>query len=503
MAVYLVVSDPKDWPLEVPGINVVSGRDYLTNPAFSKMRGAKVFNLSRHYRYQSTGYYVSLLAEARGHRPQPDISAIQSFRSVSIARESSEDLAELIQNQLQPLKSASFELSIYFGRNTAQRYQRLCQKLFNLFPAPMLRAYFVKSEAEGWHLQRVSTIPASEIPASHQPFVIEAATAYFGKKRWSVRKKKPMAYSMAILHDPEEGDSPSNEKALNNFIKAAASLGIEAELITRQDYGYLAEYDALFIRETTAVNHHTFRFARRAESLGLVVMDDPGSILRCTNKVYLAELLERHGVSVPKTMVVHRDNIDAALKEIGLPCVLKQPDSSFSQGVVKASTVEEYHALTEKLLSRSDLIIAQEFTPTDFDWRIGVVDRKPMWACRYFMASNHWQVIKSDGSDRDYGEVETLPLDQVPPLVLKTAMRAANLIGDGIYGVDLKQSGDRVTIMEVNDNPNVDAGYEDKILGQELYLTVMRTFLARIQARRGEESKKSEAQADAGKGASS
>ena len=97
----------------------------------------------------------------------------------------------------------------------------------------------------------------------------------------------------------------------------------------------VAEFDGLFIRETTAVNHHTFRIARRAEAEGLVVVDDSNSILKCTNKVYLAELLTRHKISCPKTLVVHAENIDEIVPTLGLPVVLKQPDSAFSKGVTK------------------------------------------------------------------------------------------------------------------------------------------------------------------------
>jgi glutathione synthase/RimK-type ligase-like ATP-grasp enzyme len=68
------------------------------------------------------------------------------------------------------------------------------------------------------------------------------------------------------------------------------------EFLERADYGRLLEFDALFIRETTAVNHHTYRFARRAAQDDLVVIDDPQSILRCTNKVWLAQRMTRAGV---------------------------------------------------------------------------------------------------------------------------------------------------------------------------------------------------------------
>src|SRR5690606_8852706 len=159
----------------------------------------------------------------------------------------------------------------------------------------------------------------------------------------------------------------------------ARAEGIDAEVIGKTDYPRLAEYDALFIRETTNVNHHTYRFARRAASEGMVVIDDPESILRCTNKVYLAELLGRHGIPAPETMVLHKGNLEQAIERLGLPCVLKQPDSSFSQGVKKVATAAELAEEGERMLSTSELIIGQTFTPTEFDWRVGVLDGVPMW----------------------------------------------------------------------------------------------------------------------------
>ena len=60
----------------------------------------------------------------------------------------------------------------------------------------------------------------------------------------------------------------------------------------------------MWIRENTNIDHHTFRFAKRAEQEGLPVIDDPNSIIRCTNKVYLAELLHGNGVPTPKTVII-------------------------------------------------------------------------------------------------------------------------------------------------------------------------------------------------------
>jgi len=484
MPILIVTHNPRDWPLDVPGVQVVGARAYLTDPSFSEMRGAKVFNLARSYRYQTMGYYVSLLAEARGHRPLPSVSTVQDLKSPLIVRAASEDLSALIQKSLAPLVSTEFVLSVYFGRNPAQRYDRLSRELYNLFPAPLLRARFVRG-AEGWALQNIVPIAANEIPEHHREFVIEAATRHFAGKQRHGRKRREARYDLAILHNPAEVLPPSDAGALRRFMRAAESLGMEPELITRDDYGRLGEFDALFIRETTAVNHHTYRFARRAEAQGLVVIDDPASIVRCSNKVYLAELMARHRIPAPRSVILSRSTLRGSLERLGLPCILKQPDSAFSQGVLKVETEQDYYREVERLLEKSDLIIAQEFVPTEFDWRVGICNRHVLYVCKYFMARRHWQIVKREDSGRlREGRTETFAVDDAPPSIVRTALKVANLVGDGLYGVDLKQLGKRAYVIEVNDNPSIEAGVEDAVLKDDLYRAIMQTILTRVEARK-------------------
>jgi len=479
VAVLLVVENPKNWKLHIPGTTVVPAREYVADPQYADLRRAKVFNFCRAYSYQSLGYYVSLLAAARGHLPLPSVKTLQDLRQTAILRIVSDDLQELLQKSLSGLQSDRFELSIYFGRNLAQRYNRLAQAIFNHFPAPFLRAEFVrKGEWELWSLRPIAT---SEIPENHRPFVIEQAQRYFERRR--ERGQSRLRYELAILVNREEVDAPSDARALRRFMRAAKAEGLAPSLIEKDDFGKLAEFDALFIRETTSVNHHTFRFASRAEAEGLVVIDDPISILRCTNKVYQAELFLRHGIPSPRSMIVHRDNRNQLFELLGCPCVLKRPDSSFSQGVVMAGNETELKAHLESFFAKSELVVAQEFVPSAFDWRVGVLNRRPLYVCKYFMARGHWQIQESQGKERRYGKVEALPLDEAPGEVLVMATKAAGLIGDGFYGVDLKQVNGHVMVMEVNDNPSVDAGIEDAILKEELYRAVMRNFVERLEQR--------------------
>jgi glutathione synthase/RimK-type ligase-like ATP-grasp enzyme len=482
MKALVVVENTRLWKLRLRGAEVVSARDYLFGGGFDERRGLRVYNFCRTFGYQKVGYYVSLLAAARGHRPLPTVETLHDLRLSPVVRLASEQLERLIQRSLGRLKGDRFELSVYFGRNLAKRYEALTRALYDQFPAPLLRATFERDETH-WRLAAVRPIATSEIPESHHDFVVQQFEAHFGRPRRAGRRRT-YRYDLAILVSPDASDAPSNAGALRRFERAARDHGLDPHFIGHADARDIAEFDALFLRETTSVDHPTFRLARRAAAEGLVVIDDPTSILRCTNKVYQTELFDRYEIPHPKTMVVDEDAVGEVAATVGLPCVLKRPDSAFSQGVVR---VADEAALRERLaefLRDSDLVIAQTFTPSSFDWRIGVLGGDPLWACRYHMARGHWQIV-ADGpaGRRRYGRVEALPLEAVPSRAVQVAVRAARLIGDGLYGVDVKEVGRRFLVMEVNDNPNIDAGCEDAVIGDKLYSAVMEWFRRRLEAR--------------------
>jgi glutathione synthase/RimK-type ligase-like ATP-grasp enzyme len=324
-----------------------------------------------------------------------------------------------------------------------------------------------------------------DVPAHDHGFFRQAAIDYLQDERIRISKPPEHIPSVAILHEPGRGESPSNPAAIQKFRNAAARLGMRTEIIASRDAPGLTGFDALFIRDTTGVNDYTYRFARQAAAAGMVVIDDPESILKCTNKIYLAELLTRHHIPVPRTLVVDRDNVEQIVPALGLPCILKQPDGAFSIGVLKIGSEEELRRKVDQLLETSELILAQEYLPTEFDWRIAVLDRRPLFICKYYMAPGHWQIIRHEQHHTREGRTEAFSIGEVPDEVVDIAVRAANLIGDGFYGVDLKQVGSQYYVIEINDNPNVDAGNEDAVLGDALYREVMGVFHKRIEAQKG------------------
>jgi glutathione synthase/RimK-type ligase-like ATP-grasp enzyme len=288
---------------------------------------------------------------------------------------------------------------------------------------------------------------------------------------------------MGILVKPGDDAPASDAKALEKFITMADKMRIDAEIITPKDFNRLPAFDALFIRMSTHVRNESYRFSRKAQSLGIALVDYPDSILKCSNKVYMTEALIGANIPTPKCYIFQRDTKDIALQTIGLPCVLKLPDSTFSYGVKKADTIEEFEKIAQSMLKISDLLICQEYVPSDFDWRIGILDGEPIYACKYFMARGHWQIYNWSGKKSEKeGNFATIPIEEAPPEVVQLAQRSAKLVGDGLYGIDIKDLESGPTVIEVNDNPNLDYGVEDKIMGNALYEKVLNAFVKRIES---------------------
>jgi glutathione synthase/RimK-type ligase-like ATP-grasp enzyme len=217
----------------------------------------------------------------------------------------------------------------------------------------------------------------------------------------------------------------------------------------------------------------------------MVVIDDPLSIIRCTNKVYLNELLVREGIPAPKSRLIFKSNPYSFVQvadSLGAPFILKIPDGSFSNGVKKVENEAEYSQTLNDFFGRSAIVLAQEYLPTDFDWRIGVLNGEPLYACKYFMAKGHWQIYyhQNSGKSRS-GMAEAVPMYKVPKAILKNAIKATSLIGKGLYGVDLKMIGEKGVVIEINDNPSIDYGVEDAILGDELYYRIINDFVRKLE----------------------
>jgi glutathione synthase/RimK-type ligase-like ATP-grasp enzyme/gamma-glutamyl:cysteine ligase YbdK (ATP-grasp superfamily) len=474
-----------------------------------------VINLCRNIGYGTDGYYVSLLADARGQQVLPtlDTSAgvADPYARYRALQESGIHTLDRAQNAVRRRAAgveagddddgfAAIPLILErgvcraarddeyvdfiscFGRTTDARFSELASRVYRVWPAPLLRIRAVLEDAQ-WKVAALAHLSPAALAEDERRLLAAVVGEEHAALRPSGRRERDsVRASIAVLLDPADPFAASSQETVDRLERVAARMNVHVARIDLGGLRRLPEYDALFIRSLTGVKEPSFQFALRAESLDMPVIDDAQSIIRCSNKVFLEELLRREGVPLPHTRIVTAHTSWAQLEELGLPFVIKSPDGSFSAGVHKISSRSEYDIRAGELLQHSPLLIAQEWLPTDFDWRITVLDGRLHFAARYYMAHGHWQIRKEEGGVERYGKVEAVPRSEAPHHVVDVALRAAALVGRGMYGVDLKETQRGPVVIEVNDNPNLDAGYEDVADGDVIYEELVEFFLQRIEA---------------------
>jgi glutathione synthase/RimK-type ligase-like ATP-grasp enzyme/ribosomal protein S18 acetylase RimI-like enzyme len=453
---------PEDLPAQVMTLH-----EYVNRA--SAAPGRSVINLARSYEMLSKGYYASLLAEARGEVCLPHASDLLDINWKRLHRQALDEFSPLVRRAIgQDGREGYFD--VHFGRTADRRLAEVAAQLFERFRCPVLRVFF---DVDGG-LEDIEALRADK--AERTPF-LEALQRYLTHGEPPI-PVKANAISIAMLVDPDEVLPPSNPVALAKFEDAALDLGARITRITKRDLHRLSQFDALFIRETTALDHHTYRFARRAALERLCVIDTPEAILRCSNKIYLHERLRHANVPVPRTVVFDQRDLPLLAATESYPLVLKIPDGSFSRGVHLVDDAASLQRTAEELFARSDLLLVQEFLPTTFDWRIGVMNGDVLFACRYYMAPEHWQIYHHQGGEYVSGASDCVHVDDVPRDVLDAAVRAAAAVGAGLFGIDLKEGPNGPVVIEVNDNPNIDEGVEDLVLGEEVYRRILRGLIA-------------------------
>ncbi len=480
----VVIEREGDFEAPDAGCTLVSARDFIRRPPEGGARSLRVINLCRDYRYLGLGYYCSLLAEARGLKVMPSAEVMLELNWKRLYRTFLAELNEQLAKDVARAHPDPREttLRVCFGVGDDPRFEELARRTFDAFRCPILEVEIQATPV--WTIRAIRPASVRGMSSEQRRAFAEALERYTRGKWRPRRAPAPPRYSLAVLHDPKEEFPPSDARALKRVVSAGESLGIDVELITRRDLGRLSEFDALFLRETTNLDHHTYRFAKKAVAEGIPVIDDPVSILRCSNKVFLAEMFRLAGVPTPRTLILDRSRLPEAPERLGFPMVVKIPDGSFSRGVFKAENGAELERVARRIFEESDIILAQEFIFTEFDWRIGILNHRPLFACQYRMSPNHWQILKHEEDGRVLeGHHRALPVADVPRAVLEVALAATRGIGDGLYGVDLKQTAQQVYVMEVNDNPNIYAGLEDEIAKGDLYRTLLLEFIRRLEVR--------------------
>lgn len=263
---------------------------------------------------------------------------------------------------------------------------------------------------------------------------------------------------------------PREEGALQNFRKAAEDSGNHFSFLFRENINDIPNYDAVFIRATTDPLFTSYIVSKTAHEYGLRVIDDPESIKICANKVHQYELFEKYDVPRIQTMFLSKDDlhhkkIEEIFYTLGKPVVIKAPYTSFSRYVEKAACETSFREVAKRFFKKSDVLAIQRFTPTSFDWRVGVLGNEVLYVCKYMIPKGKWKHgAKLRGKPTVvWGRTVAVQEKEIPARLREVALRACSVIGKGLYGVDLKEVNGDYVVVEVNDNPSIYAGYEDQM----------------------------------------
>ncbi|MBU4189421.1 MAG: RimK family alpha-L-glutamate ligase [Candidatus Thermoplasmatota archaeon] len=278
--------------------------------------------------------------------------------------------------------------------------------------------------------------------------------------------KKDYSSILGIFVDRQE---ISNSQKLNSLIKfrdVAEEMRHDVYFIFPAEIEKIAKVDALFIRSRTDPMNVSFVASKMAEFYGIPVIDDPYSIQICSDKINMYYHLMNRNVSIPKTIFVkkndiYKDYVNELFKELGSPLIFKEPSTSFSLRVEKVYNTDEFVKIAKRFIKLSDRIVAQEYIESQFDWRIGVLNGRFLYGCKYIMPSETFKIQATINGHVVYCAVKSAPKEKIPMDVIDLAIKAANSIGKGLYGVDLKEANDTTYVIEVNDNPSLESGELD------------------------------------------
>ncbi|MFC1616313.1 RimK family alpha-L-glutamate ligase [Patescibacteria group bacterium] len=211
------------------------------------------------------------------------------------------------------------------------------------------------------------------------------------------------------------------------------------------------KYDVMITRPSVLQNASLeISLIEQMELMGTLLFNRYDSILKTKNKVKTMQILDHHGIPIPKTVVVRRiDDLEQAVKLVGgFPLILKEPYGSFGKGVTIA---ESMRALKSILFWNKPMYLLQEFVKFSRgkDTRVFVIDGKVVGAMERSARKGEFRSNIELGGIGKAAET-TEEEDRI-------AIRAVDVLELNYGGVDIVKSKNGPLVLEVNSNPGFKA----------------------------------------------
>lgn len=259
----------------------------------------------------------------------------------------------------------------------------------------------------------------------------------------------PKCYSTRRLR--EAGEQRGHKVKVLNTLRFAIDLEQgEPDLFFRQKQ--LSHYDAVLPRIGASITYFGTAVVRQFEQMDVFVTNTSAGISNSRDKLRSLQILSRHRLGIPQTTFV-RDNKDVlpAIERVGgAPVIIKLIEGTQGIGVLLAESVKSAEGIIELLQSQKQSVLIQKFVAESKgrDIRAFVVGDRVVGAMRRVAQGQEFRSNVHRG-----GLTEKVELDEA---YCETAIRAAQIMGLRVAGVDMLESKDGPQIMEVNSSPGLE-----------------------------------------------
>ena len=213
----------------------------------------------------------------------------------------------------------------------------------------------------------------------------------------------------------------------------------------------LSSYDAVLPRIGASITYFGTAVVRQFEQMDVYTPNTANGISNSRDKLRATQILSRHNIGMPATFFVrNRADVKQAIEQVGgAPVVIKLLEGTQGIGVILAPEVKVAEAIIETLQSTSQNVLIQAFVKESKgrDIRALVVGDRVVAAMRRTAQGDEFRSNVHRG-----GSVEAVELD---PEYEATAVRAAQIMGLRVAGVDMLEGNDGPLVMEVNSSPGL------------------------------------------------
>jgi ribosomal protein S6--L-glutamate ligase len=217
----------------------------------------------------------------------------------------------------------------------------------------------------------------------------------------------------------------------------------------------LPEYDAIIPRIGASITYFGTAVVRQFEQMGVFCANSSLGITYSRDKLRSLQILSRHDIGIPETAFARsKSDVLPAIERVGgAPVIIKVLEGTQGVGVILADTVKIAEAIIETLQSARQNVLIQKFVSESKgrDIRALVVGDRVVAAMRRMAQGQEFRSNVHRG-----GRAESVKLDEVYE---RTAVRAAQILGLRVAGVDMLEGGEGPQVMEVNSSPGL-AGIE-------------------------------------------